>query len=81
MIPPLIYAAEAAGTLDAEHLERVTSAIVATLCDPADAIAYEVARAQMGTVPPSARWLVELQVEAEMAANRQALRMPCGLRR
>lgn len=80
MTGPLILDAERAVTLSQPHLDRVTRAAVALLLTPRDEQAYQRARSALLTVPAEARWMVELVVEVELAANGVPLRYPSGIR-
>jgi len=79
-VKPLLLDAERAVTLHPQHLDRVSRAVVAALLAVGDEDAYQRAKAEVRTVPPTGRWLVELTVEVELAANGVPLRHPSGLR-
>lgn len=67
-------------TLTARDLDTVSRALIRPLLDPSDPVALEEARAELRRVPMVARWVLELVVEVELAANGVPLNYPSGLR-
>jgi hypothetical protein len=59
-----------------EASTKVATALL--LCNDHDS--YAAAVAAMKSIPPTAWWLLELIVEAELAANRMRLHYPSGIR-
>lgn len=78
----LIDAREELATLDDAAIDAATACIVKATLDRDDAEAYAEALRWIVALDAEVSWLVELLVEAEVAANSEPLqRMPCGLRR
>jgi len=76
----LITAMEELALFEDGAIDEASSAVADALRFRDDSGRYRTALAAFGNVPIAARWIVELIVECELAANAQPLRYPCGLR-
>lgn len=76
----LISAEEELAPVDDAATVSASVALADALRFPKDPVRYGVALEAFTALPQPARWVVELVVEAELAANAVALRLPSGIR-
>ena len=82
MSGPMLLEVEVRSSLDERLLDTASAALVAMILRPRDPHAYLAGLEAFRPIPPSARWLVELAVETELAANGVPVPpMPLGIRR
>lgn len=77
----LISAEEELEQVDDAAALAASVALADALRFPQDSVRYGVAFKAFTALPVAARWMVELIVEAELAANAVPLRLPSGIRR
>jgi hypothetical protein len=76
----LITANEELALVEDESVAIAADAVAVAVLRWGDADAYRAAVDAFRYIPDDARWIVELIVEAELAANAIALRYPSGIR-
>jgi hypothetical protein len=76
----LISAIEELADVSHELIIEASTYVADALRFSDDRERYVAAVGAMSRVPESARWIVELIVEVELAANRMALHYPSGIR-
>jgi hypothetical protein len=76
----MISAAEELARFEDAEVMDASAAVADAILHPHDARRYDTARLAFARVPPGARWIVELQAEAQLAANGVLLRYPSGIR-
>lgn len=81
MTGELVHPLEANATVDHQAIAALADRVIATVLDPDDPDRYRDALDRFVASTPATLWLVELLVEAELAANGKPVREPCGIRR